>query len=117
MKEYKRLTKKDWHEAKFDCLDQNKKRAILKRLWELENDIESGKVIRLPCKVGDTVYEINTILREYCEHEVGGFSIENGELIIIDCIDNRYKESELCFSKAESENKLKELKNENTRKQ
>ncbi|MCM1437808.1 MAG: hypothetical protein NC131_01160 [Roseburia sp.] len=26
------------------------------RLWELENQLESGKLIGLPCKVGDTVY-------------------------------------------------------------
>ena len=28
------------------------------RLAELEDDLESGKIIRLPCKVGDTVYEV-----------------------------------------------------------
>lgn len=58
MKEYKRLTKKDRHEAKFDCIDQNKKRAILKRLWEIENQIENGTLIELPCKINDIVYEV-----------------------------------------------------------
>lgn len=87
-------------------------RAVRERLYELEDKIENGTLIDLPCKVGDTVYEINTILCEYCEHEVGGFSVENGELIILDCIDNRYRVSELCFSKAEAEAKLKELRGE-----
>ena len=53
--EYKRLTDKDWHKEKFyghsDC-----DRTILKRLWDLENKIEQGMLIELPCKVGDTVY-------------------------------------------------------------
>ena len=30
--------------------------AVKYRLAELEDDLESGKIIRLPCKVGDTVY-------------------------------------------------------------
>lgn len=28
------------------------------RLAELEDDLESGKLVRLPCRVGDTVYEV-----------------------------------------------------------
>ena len=52
---YERLTDKDWHKEKFyghsDC-----ERTILKRLWNLENKIEQGTLIELPCKVGDTVY-------------------------------------------------------------
>jgi hypothetical protein len=27
-------------------------------LWEIENKIEQGKMIELPCKVGDTVYAV-----------------------------------------------------------
>lgn len=30
----------------------------LKKLWDLENKKEQGKLIELPCKVGDTVYII-----------------------------------------------------------
>ena len=29
---------------------------VFNRLAELEDDLESGKIIRLPCKVGDIVY-------------------------------------------------------------
>ena len=29
-----------------------------RKLWELENDIEDGLLVRLPCKVGDTCYYI-----------------------------------------------------------
>ena len=36
-----------------DCIER-----IGKRLAELEDKIEKGKLIELPCKVGDTVYEV-----------------------------------------------------------
>jgi hypothetical protein len=32
---------------------------VFDRLAELEDDLESGKIIRLHCKVGDTIYYIN----------------------------------------------------------
>lgn len=34
---YERVTPRDWHDAKFAQLDQ---RVVLKRLWDLENQIE-----------------------------------------------------------------------------
>ena len=47
-------------------------------LFELENDLESGKMIRLPCKVGDIVYVINgndeiekTVLDNYEANKLG----------------------------------------------
>lgn len=36
---YNRLTPRDWHDAKFKQLDQ---RAVLKRLWDLENQLEES---------------------------------------------------------------------------
>lgn len=131
-KEYKRLTKYNEynHNAEvyaytvenedfyFDGIKivnyehPNLAQEIIDKLALLEDKIENGTLIMTPCKVGDKVYKIDTILCEYYEHEVGGFSVENGELIILDCIDNRYKASELCFSKAEAEAKLKELQGE-----
>ena len=44
MKDYERLTKSDWHSAKFSVITEEDHRAILKRLWDLENKIESGKL-------------------------------------------------------------------------
>lgn len=34
---YERVTPRDWHDAKFAQLDQ---RVVLKRLWDLENQLE-----------------------------------------------------------------------------
>ena len=57
MKDYQRLTVKNvgrYTQIKddystFDCL---------RRLAELEDKIENGQLLELPCKIGDTVYEV-----------------------------------------------------------
>ena len=84
--------------------------SLILELTEYRTKIENGTLIELPCKMGETFYEIDTLYCEYYEHGVGGFSFEDGELIIIDFCDSRYKASEVCFSQAEAEQKLKELK-------
>ena len=57
-----RITERDWHDAKFKdaarSLIANYERAKLKKLWDFENGLEDGTIIRLPCKVGDTLYEV-----------------------------------------------------------
>ena len=56
MKDYKRLTKRaGWHKD-IDLKDELGYSYIYQRLAELENAIEDGEIVRLPCKVGDTVY-------------------------------------------------------------
>lgn len=57
MMAYERVTERDWHKEKFYPTTNNE-REIRKRLWDLENKIEQGKIVELPCKVGDTVYAI-----------------------------------------------------------
>ena len=37
---YERVTPRDWHDAKFAQLDQ---RVVLKRLWDLENQIDKSR--------------------------------------------------------------------------
>jgi hypothetical protein len=49
----------------------------LNRLAELEDKIEKGTLIELPCKVGDTVYVINGAML-LCEMEISYFSIIGG---------------------------------------
>ena len=49
MSDYKRLTKKSWHDTKFAQLNP---RQVLLRLWQLESKIENSTLIELPCKVG-----------------------------------------------------------------
>lgn len=51
---------------------------LLQRLCELEDKIESGTLIELPCRVGDTVH-FETYVRGVsvgiCDHEVVGFNL------------------------------------------
>ena len=54
---YERITRKDWkeHMQERRCIASNE---ALTRLGELEDKIENGTLIELPCKVGDKIYII-----------------------------------------------------------
>lgn len=52
---YERITGQKWSEN-IDLKQELGYSYIYKRLHELEDDLENGKIVRLPCKVGDTVY-------------------------------------------------------------
>jgi hypothetical protein len=59
MSDYKRLTKQaGWHKD-IDLTDELGYSYIYQRLAEWENDYESGKVVKLPCKVGDTIWVVD----------------------------------------------------------
>ena len=70
MSKYKRLTNKDWKEhydifedvccdtCSEDCGQCERNFNALVRLAELEDKIENGRLVELPCKVGDTVYGV-----------------------------------------------------------
>lgn len=65
MKDYKRLTER-YVEEKGDFLKKGTRltlknapdEEILERLAELEDKIENGTLVKLPCKVGDIIYEV-----------------------------------------------------------
>ena len=56
MSEYKRLTKKN-----IKYLDRETTCPEIARLQELEDKLEQGKMIELPCKVGDTIWYVSYI--------------------------------------------------------
>ena len=60
MSEYKRLTEKvfthDDGSSEYDC--DASVRATNNRLGQLEDKIEEGKLVELPCKIGDIVYRV-----------------------------------------------------------
>ena len=70
MSGYKRLTNKDWKEnydifedvccdtCAEDCGECERNFNALVRLAELEDKIENKMLMELPCKVGDTIYEV-----------------------------------------------------------
>ena len=112
MSDYKRLTKKSWHDTKFAQLNP---REVLYKLWQLENQIENSTLKDMPCKVGDTVYTV-----EY-SHYYNHWFIDKHEIteIIIDKNDIYLKDwygvylFEPFITKAEAEAKLEELRGGN----
>ncbi len=82
----------------------------LKRLAELEDKIEQGTLIELPCKVGDTVYETEGV-RIY-EHKIDRI-IYVDKMLIYDTneimFDERAIGVSIFLTREEAEKRLKEL--------
>ena len=91
---------------------------LYERLAELEDKLENGTLIELPCKVGDTVY---------CIYRDDDYEYWIEEALVHDFIYTNYGEIDIgtecrmlgkvyrycvCLTKAEAEKKLKELKGE-----
>ena len=119
MSEYKRLTERYIDEQEINCvrgLAWNGE--ILHRLSELEDKIENGTLVELPCKVGDTVYCIYHFydVEEDFEYDIipeevvgifvqeDDFDIGTSHLMI-----GKSKRVCVCLTKAEAEAKLKKL--------
>lgn len=83
---------------------------VIQRLAELEDKIEDGTLIELPCKVGDKFYEVFECTQEYYEYECCGFSVVDGRVEVINEVDSRYYADEVFFSKEEAEARLAELR-------
>ena len=131
---YKRLTKRDElgneqyaTHPKADYIGElyeetkKKDREILYRLAELEDKIENGTLIELPCKVGDDFWYITMIwdisgkfIGEMYKAKVEGFYVPNEFIQIEDDEIFHYHAygEEAFLTKAEAEQKLKELENE-----
>ena len=126
MKEYKRLTNKNeygkFYKCKelgcYDyCIECEMNDKAIERLAELEDKIENGTLVELPCKVGDKVYCIsNSQIIIFTVKEV----IINEYRFYLRLYDGKdtmtftllHFEDFLFFNKAEAEQRLKELKNE-----
>ena len=76
--------------------------AVYRKLKEYEDLEEQGRLVQLPCKVGDTVY-----------HVVQGRIVEvsNVDLffLLLSVAENRFNNS-IFLTKSEAEAKLKELR-------
>ena len=92
---------------------------IAERLAEYEDAEEDGLLVRLPCKVGDKVYCVNTYYAtpRICVYRVSGVCIRGDDLEIL-CpavINGRLDEgcfilnANIFFTREEAEKLLKEL--------
>lgn len=84
------------------------------RLAELEDMIEQNVLIKLPCKVGDTVYHIDRYWQSPTieEYEVYGFTMNDKNELRILVAYGMFcmSKDEIFLTKAEAEAKLEELK-------
>lgn len=89
-------------------------REIINKLCDYENAEEQGLLVRLPCKVGDTMYDIVGKPLRIVEHKVDAFHIDKKgfHLQIIDGVLEKKQEAKVYFSREEAEKKMEERKNE-----
>lgn len=120
-----RLTVK-WTDKVYDALDpvdildneysKTNYNKLLTKLGEYEDLEEQGLLLRLPCKVGDTVYSIANDGKIYPVKATREVRIVNGVLHII-CESCRYSDlvsyddigKTVFLTQAEAEQKLKEM--------
>lgn len=98
-----------------DCADKYGQVAKwLEELKSYKEAEEQGLLVRLPCKVGDTMYDIVGKPLRIVEHKVDAFHIDKKgfHLQIINGVLEKKQEAKVYFSREEAEKKLEELKNE-----
>lgn len=107
-KEYERLTPKN-----AVVTGRFSGKTLLDRLYELENAIENGTLVFLPCKVGDEFWWIlNKYSGEYeiVEEKVKQIRICDYGFYIIDCDGSGWYLNEIYFTKEAAEAQLKEIR-------
>ena len=109
--EYKRLTNQKWSKD-IDLTQELGYSYIYKRLAELEDKIEAGTLIEIPCKVGDNAVAIIDTLcypNAICNVKLKDLAYivedENGDVTFQHI-------TRIFGTEAEAEKKLEELKNE-----
>lgn len=85
---------------------------MIKKLATYEVLEEQGLLVRLPCKVGDTMYDIVGKPLRIVEHKVDAFRIDKKgfHLQIINGVLEKKQEAKVYFSREEAKKKLEEMK-------
>jgi hypothetical protein len=98
-------------------------KRMVEKLAEYEDLEEQGRLLKLPCKVGDTIYAVGEIVKEYKVISVGyhsdkatnriKFCIEtlpvNGSRVVAAFYDKEFGKN-VFLTKSAAEAKLKELR-------
>ena len=85
---------------------------VCDKLGKYEELEEQGRLVILPCKVGDTVYKVNKASRKVTQHKVR--EVEDEQVVFENydyCSFNRFGKT-VFLTKSEAEAKLKELRGE-----
>lgn len=113
-KDYERLTYRPYKNDKVRCLKPDGElQDLAERLYKLENEIENGTLVFMPCKVGDNFWWIfNKYSGEYeiLEEKVKQIRINEGDFYIIDYDGAGWYLSEIYFTKEAAEKALEEMK-------
>lgn len=85
---------------------------VFKKLADYEDLEEQGLLVRLPCKVGDTMYDIVGKPLRIVEHKVDAFHIDKKgfHLQIINGVLEKKQEAKVYFSREEAKKNLEEMK-------
>lgn len=95
------------------CAEEHEQLAEwLEELKSYKDLEEQGLLVRLPCKVGDTMYDIVGKPLRIVEHKVDAFHIDKKgfHLQIINGVLEKKQEAKVYFSREEAVNKLEEMK-------
>ena len=88
---------------------------VFNRLAELEDDLESGKIMRLPCKAGDTVYCIYQMYDgriECFDEKVLYIEVRKNnhiEVVTLKTFLEKATRIKVCYTREEAKARLKEL--------
>lgn len=97
------------------CAEEHEQLAEwLEELKSYKDLEEQGLLVRLPCKVGDTMYDIVGKPLRIVEHKVDAFHIDKKgfHLQIINGVLEKKQEAKVYFSREEAKKKLEKMKNE-----
>lgn len=79
------------------------------RLCYLEDCIEKGILVFLPCKVGNEFWYINKIWNKACIEQVAEFEVGDYGIVIVDTFGRRHSLERIYFSKEAAEKALEEM--------
>ena len=86
-----------------------------KKLAEYEDLEEQGLLLRLPCKVGDSIYRCGDPIKKVYEWDIEHIEIFYDEIVFIDDSDNSFTVGDIgktvFLTREEAERKLQELEN------
>lgn len=98
------------------CRECDYEQVIINRLAELEDKIEAGTLVELPCKVGDTIYYASECVTSVITFTIVAINIYEEETVFWDDSSNDWHIEDfgkyVFTTKADAEKRLEELRGE-----
>ena len=70
-------------------------RKVWDRLKQYEDVEEQGLLVRLPCKVGDTIYRCGDPIKKTYEWQIAYVEVYEDETVFVDDSDNTFVEADI----------------------